>query len=157
MNRCAFFLGVGEDSSCLIFYFKLTPCVPVRQGQDWIWGKKNRCAPFLGQRKVLSHFDFWLWSYRHCVTDGLGCQVVKKVGASLEEGREDCFGDVLPWLGGSPRGVHHPDVKIRLISKVNFGVVLRGKFLGRYQTSPFLRQCSLLLLSSSRLWAGGEG
>ena len=60
------------------------------------------------------------------ITDGLGCQEVKscqglkEVRVILGVGIRDCFGDVLPWLGGSPTDVHHPDVEFSLISGVNF-------------------------------------
>lgn len=42
------------------------------------------------------------------VTDGLGCQVVKRARTKLEVGIKDCSGGVPPSLGGLPKAAHHP-------------------------------------------------
>jgi len=42
------------------------------------------------------------------VTDGLGCQVVKRARTKLEVEIEECSGGVPPSLGGLPKAAHHP-------------------------------------------------
>ena len=71
----------------------------------------------------------------------LGCQEVR-AGAGLEVGIKGCSGVVLPLLGGSPKVAPRPDGKM---------VRLENRSGGESPTSPALRQCSLLLLNSSRL------